>query len=160
LQNWLNGNPCLSWEESEYLDHTEDLLVLSHTEDNAAIKLESWVERGVARCSRRFGKVCAHACLSIMLVCGHLLSDQSLATSKSRDPRMHIFPTNLIKRSARVLIVSIIFVLLSSPILICYLVDSMKARLATIILSLIVLLALLSGLTTARTNELFLAAAT
>jgi hypothetical protein len=56
LQNWLNGNSCLSWEESEYLNHKEDLLAVSHTEDDAAKRLEIWVENGIAQCRRRFGK--------------------------------------------------------------------------------------------------------
>jgi hypothetical protein len=157
LRNWLNANPCLSWEESDYLEHTDDLLALSHNEDNAASKLESWIERGIAQCFRKCGKVRIHSYPS----CTHLPSTQSLATrSKSRDPRVHIFSTTLIRGLARVSIVLIIFVLLSSSILICYSIVGTKGRLATIIVSLMVLLALLSGFTTARTNELFLAAAT
>ena len=70
LQNWLKANPCLSWEESDYLEHTEDLLVLSHAEDNAANKLESWVERGIAQYFRKYGKVRVDSCPS----CTHSLS--------------------------------------------------------------------------------------
>jgi hypothetical protein len=60
LRHWLKSNPCLSWEESDYLEHTEDLLALCHTSDDAASKLESWVERACAQCFRTYGKVRYH----------------------------------------------------------------------------------------------------
>lgn len=140
LQNWVHGNACLNWEETKYLDHEEDLFAISSIGDNATRKLEAWVEDSLARWFQKSGK--------------------STLSGKSRDTHVYIFSTRFITRLARVLIVSLIILLLSIPIIVCHSISNMRAKLAIIILSLIIHLAILSGLTTARTNELFLAGAT
>jgi hypothetical protein len=49
LQNWVNGNGCLSWEETEYLTHCNDLRSIAPLEDGAAARFEAWVEDSLVR---------------------------------------------------------------------------------------------------------------
>jgi hypothetical protein len=57
LQNWVNGNACISREETEYLEHEEDLMTLASLGDSAMRKIESWVEDMFIRFYRGFRKV-------------------------------------------------------------------------------------------------------
>jgi hypothetical protein len=57
LQNWVNGNGCLSWEESEYLTHCNDLRGLVPVEDGAATRFEAWVEDRVVWSLKKYQKV-------------------------------------------------------------------------------------------------------
>ncbi|KAF2176027.1 hypothetical protein K469DRAFT_743122 [Zopfia rhizophila CBS 207.26] len=140
LQNWVNGNGCLSWEETEYLNHCNDLRSIVPLEDSATVRFEAWVEDSVVRL---------------------LMKLQSRShPNLSRDPHVFIFPTQHISKVARILIVLLIIVLLSVPIIICHSISSSSARVSVIVLSLVVFLAILSGLVTKRTNELFLAGVT
>jgi hypothetical protein len=75
------------------------------------------------------------------------------------DSHVFIFSTPFIGRVVRTLIVLLIIVLLSLLMVIYYLVGSSLARVAVIILSLVVFIAILSSFVTKRTNELFLAGA-
>ena len=49
LRNWVDGNACLSWEETDYLAHDKDLLSVASLEDNAVARLEAWVEDAFVR---------------------------------------------------------------------------------------------------------------
>lgn len=44
LQNWVNGNGCLGWGETEYLTHCNDLQSLADSQDSAVTRSESLVE--------------------------------------------------------------------------------------------------------------------
>ena len=57
LQNWVNGNGCLSWEESTYLTHCNDLRSVVPSEDSAVVQFEALVERSLVRLLRRFQNV-------------------------------------------------------------------------------------------------------
>ena len=57
LQNWVNGNGCLSWEETEYLTHCGDLCTVVPSDDRAVVRFETWVENGLIGLLRRFRNV-------------------------------------------------------------------------------------------------------
>lgn len=57
LRNWVDGNACLSWEETEYLTRN-DLLSVAFSEDSAVARLEAWVEDSFVRFFDGFRKVC------------------------------------------------------------------------------------------------------
>ena len=78
----------------------------------------------------------------------------------SNDPNVHIFPTSLTTRLTRWVILPLITILLLTPIAVCKVLDSMTARIVIILISTIVFLGILSGLTKARTIEMFIAGAT
>lgn len=59
LQNWVNGNGCLSWEETEYLTHYHDLRSLVSLEDGAAARFEAWIEDNLVRLLRKRHNVSA-----------------------------------------------------------------------------------------------------
>ncbi|KAF2258467.1 hypothetical protein CC78DRAFT_594984 [Lojkania enalia] len=140
LQNWVNGNGCLSREETNYLTRCNDLRSIASSEDSAVVRFEAWVEDGLVHLLRKL--------------------QNNLHPNLSQDPHVFLFPTPFVGRVARILIVLLIMVLLSLPIIICHSVSSSSARVAVIILSLIVFLAILSSFITRRTTELFLAGAT
>ncbi|KAF2804949.1 uncharacterized protein BDZ99DRAFT_397158, partial [Mytilinidion resinicola] len=140
LQNWVNGNGCLSWEDTAYLTYCHDLRSVVPSKDGAAMRFEAWVEDCLVRLLRR-----------------HQNSSQP---NLSKDPHVFVFSTPFVGRVARTLIVLLIIVLLSLPIVVCHSVGSSSARVAVIVLSLVAFLAILSGFVTRRTNELFLAGAT
>ena len=56
LRNWVAGNACLSWEETEYLTRN-DLLSVAFLEDNAVARLEAWVEDSFVRFFDGYRKV-------------------------------------------------------------------------------------------------------
>jgi hypothetical protein len=60
LQNWLEGNVCLSEEESAYLTHGRDLVSLAPVEDSATLQFETWVESGFIQLWRKFSTVNYH----------------------------------------------------------------------------------------------------
>ncbi|KAI9859984.1 MAG: hypothetical protein M1813_006331 [Trichoglossum hirsutum] len=57
LQNWVNGNGCLSWEETEYLTHCNDLRSVVPSEDHAIVRFEAWVEDNVVRLLKKLPNV-------------------------------------------------------------------------------------------------------
>jgi hypothetical protein len=57
LQNWVNGNGCLSWEETEYLTHCNDLRSIVPSEDSATVRFEAWVEDSLVRLLRKLQNV-------------------------------------------------------------------------------------------------------
>ncbi len=57
LNHWLDGNGCLSEEESAYLTHHGELVSLAPASDNAMLQLESWVEDKLIWLWSRFRKV-------------------------------------------------------------------------------------------------------
>jgi hypothetical protein len=57
LNHWLDGNGCLSEEESAYLAHHGELVSLAPASDDAMLQLESWVEDKLMWLWRGFRKV-------------------------------------------------------------------------------------------------------
>jgi hypothetical protein len=57
LQNWVNGNGCLSWGETEYLTHCNDLQSLADSQDRAVTRSESLVENALVRMLKYFRNV-------------------------------------------------------------------------------------------------------
>ncbi|MCJ1269880.1 hypothetical protein MMC22_009773 [Lobaria immixta] len=142
LQNWVKGNPYLARDETAYLAHCKELLSVVDPGDGIVGRLEAWIEdkliqfykgpRGVAVCSSR---------------------------GISRDSHVYIFGS-WVMRAARTLVAVFIIALLVAPVAICNSLDSVNARLAVIIMSTILMIATLSGLTKARTIEMLVAGAT
>jgi len=161
LQNWVNGNGCLSWDETEYLNHCRDLRSLVPLEDGAAAGFEAWLEDKVFRLLRKFNNVSIYVSIRIFqsLYLTNLIW-QTSCSGLSRDPHTFISSSPFIGSAARVLIVTLIIMLISLPIIICRSVSSSLGRVVVIILSLITLLFILSGYVTRKTNELFIAGAT
>jgi hypothetical protein len=57
LQKWLDGNGCLTQEESAYLSYHGELVSLASAGDSATLQLEAWVEDRLIRLWRNFRKV-------------------------------------------------------------------------------------------------------
>ncbi|KAI3325616.1 hypothetical protein HD806DRAFT_490781 [Xylariaceae sp. AK1471] len=140
LKNWLNGNGCVSRQETAYLDYEEDLVGLTGPGDRATSQLEVWIEDKLIEYYPGFRTMPYH--------------------NMSTDANVFIYSGCLIKRTARILLLFLISFLLLLPVAICTTTSSMIARLIIIILSTALYLAILSALTKARTFELVLAGAT
>ncbi|KAI1504694.1 hypothetical protein F5X99DRAFT_370710 [Biscogniauxia marginata] len=140
LQNWIDGNGCIAREETAYLEQGEDLLTVASPNDSAIIWLGLLVEKGRVYLRERFGQ---HPRLDV-----------------SRDPNVHIFPPSSTVRAAQILITPFIVFLLLVPVIICYFVKYLPARLFVIITATAGFIAVLSSLTRARTAELAVAGAT
>ncbi|KAG5657466.1 hypothetical protein KAF25_006030 [Fusarium avenaceum] len=54
LRNWLDGNRCIARDEAAYLLYERDLFSLSPIVDNAATRLENWIEDRLAQLSSKF----------------------------------------------------------------------------------------------------------
>ncbi|KAI0401134.1 hypothetical protein F4802DRAFT_582041 [Xylaria palmicola] len=140
LRNWVNGNGCVSRQETAYLDIEQDLLSLAGPGDRATSQLEAWIEDNLIEYCPGFRSLPSH--------------------NVSADANVYIYSGSLIRRIARVLLLVLISFLLLLPVTICTTTTSMVVRLFIIILSTAVYLAILSALTKARTFELILAGAT
>ncbi|KAK4170902.1 hypothetical protein QBC36DRAFT_250540 [Triangularia setosa] len=140
LQNWVDGNGCIARQETAYLARAEDLLSVASPDDGATTWLGALVEGCRALYTKRVG---LHPRLDA-----------------SRDPNLHVFPRSSITWVTRMLMTPFVVVLLLAPVVICNLVDSLTARLVVIIAATTVFVAVLSGLTRARTAELVVAGAT
>lgn len=57
LQNWLDGNGCLTREECAYLEHDRELVSLAPAGDCAISQFEAWVEDKLIRLSGNFRMV-------------------------------------------------------------------------------------------------------
>ncbi|KAK7946894.1 uncharacterized protein PG986_011215, partial [Apiospora aurea] len=140
LQNWVEGTGCIAREESAYLMHYEELMTLGPKGDSAIQQLEAWVEDKCIACWRGFRK--------------------SQHNDASNDPNVYIYSGPLIQRTARGLLLSLITVLLIMPIVICNIINTSLTRIVVAVLSIILYLLVLSGLTNSGTMELILAGAT
>jgi hypothetical protein len=78
----------------------------------------------------------------------------------SVDPNVYLYSGRLIKRIARVMLLSLIVSLLLMPVVICNVTSTISIRIVIIMVSTIVYLSILSELTHSRTMELVLAGAT
>lgn len=57
LQHWVNGNGCLSWQESEYLKYCHDLCSITPVEDDATTRFKIWIEKALGRLFQSFQDV-------------------------------------------------------------------------------------------------------
>jgi hypothetical protein len=78
----------------------------------------------------------------------------------SRDPKVHIMSKESVTRTARVLMTPFIVTLLLAPVIVCNHLDSLTARLVTIVTAASIFIAVLSGSTKAKSTELVVAGAT
>jgi hypothetical protein len=78
----------------------------------------------------------------------------------SKDPKVHIMPKASTARTARILMTPFIVTLLLAPVIVCNHLNSLTARLVAIIAAASVFIAVLSGLTRAKSTELVVAGAT
>jgi hypothetical protein len=78
----------------------------------------------------------------------------------SVDPNVYLYSGRLIKRIARVILLSLITSLLLMPVVICNVTSTISIRIVIIMISTIVYLSILAELTRSRTMELVLAGAT
>ncbi|EMT67868.1 hypothetical protein FOC4_g10000677, partial [Fusarium odoratissimum] len=130
LRNWVDGNGCLAGNETSYLEHDRDLVSLVPTLDNAVKRFESWIEE---RLSNRY---------------------------VSSDPNVHIYNGPFVSRVAKGLLICLVTLLLLLPIVVCNVVSTAAVRIFIVMLSTIVYLLVLSGLTRAKTTELVVAGTT
>jgi hypothetical protein len=162
LQNWVNGNACLSWEETDYLTRYDDLLSVAPLGgDSAATRLELWVEDIIVRHFKGLREVLAATPATRVSLNNKLsVNLQNTRQNVSRDQHVFIFSSGTVSRVARMLVLFLITVLLSVPLIICHALDSPSARIAVVTLSLAIFLTILSELASARTLEMFVAGAT
>ena len=85
---------------------------------------------------------------------------QDFRLDVSRDPNVHIFSGSLTRGLAWALILPLILFLLVVPVVVCNVLDSLALRIMTILIFISIFLVTLSGLTKARTTEIFVAGAT
>src|SRR5690606_9427987 len=94
LNNWLEGNGCLSREESAYLQEPYDLLTVAAPEDGALSWLVAVIEGLQARFRRHFVKVRgASASWRLLQVRSRMCwtnAFQGPLLGISRDPNVHI----------------------------------------------------------------------
>lgn len=57
LRNWIQGNRCIARNETEYLQHEDDLIALSSREDGTMTFLVEWVEDKLIRLPGNMYKV-------------------------------------------------------------------------------------------------------
>ncbi|KAK4457493.1 hypothetical protein QBC42DRAFT_317963, partial [Cladorrhinum samala] len=140
LQNWVDGNGCIARRETAYLARTHDLVSVASLDDGAT----AWLGALAERC-----RVLFYACA------GH-----DPRRNASRDPNVHVFPRSSITWVARMLMTPFVVVLVMAPVVICNLVSSLTARLVVVVTATTGFVAVLSGLTRAKTIELAVAGAT
>ncbi|KAK0717750.1 caspase domain-containing protein [Lasiosphaeria miniovina] len=140
LQDWVDGNGCIARQETAYLSRARDLVSVTSPDDGATTWLGVWAERCRVSLYTRIGY------------------DPRL--NASRDPNVYIFPRSSITWVARMLMTPFVVVLLMAPVIICSLVGNLAARLVIIVAATTGFVAVLSGLTRAKTIELVVAGAT
>ncbi|KAF2675630.1 hypothetical protein K458DRAFT_411097 [Lentithecium fluviatile CBS 122367] len=140
LRNWVAGTRCIARAEVAYLQHPRDLLSIAPTDETVITWLEAIVEKSLICLRRLFGM---HRCFGL-----------------SRDPKVHIMSKESVTRAARILMTPFIVTLLLAPVIVCNHLDSLTARLVTIVAAASIFIAMLSGSTKAKSTELVVAGAT
>ncbi|KAF3032014.1 hypothetical protein E8E11_000637 [Didymella keratinophila] len=77
-----------------------------------------------------------------------------------KDPNVYLYTGHLIKRTARVLLLSLITSLLLMPVVICNLIDTTSVRIGIVLVFTIIYLTVLAELMQPKTMELVVAGAT
>ncbi|EXA33850.1 hypothetical protein NW761_014338 [Fusarium oxysporum] len=139
LRNWVDGNGCLAGNETSYLEHDRDLVSLVPTLDNAVKRFESWIEERLVQFLPKFRESNRYV---------------------SSDPNVHIYNGPFVSRVAKGLLICLVTLLLLLPIVVCNVVSTAAVRIFIVMLSTIVYLLVLSGLTRAKTTELVVAGTT
>ncbi|KAK3385190.1 hypothetical protein B0H63DRAFT_180145 [Podospora didyma] len=140
LQNWVDGNGCIARRETAYLARAQDLVSVASPDDGAT----AWLGALAESCRVLFYTRVGHY----------------PRLNASRDPNVHIFPRSSTTWVARMLMTPFVVVLLMAPVVVCNLISSLTARLVVIVAATTGFVAVLSGLTRARTIELVVAGAT
>ncbi|KAI1065885.1 hypothetical protein LB507_001179 [Fusarium sp. FIESC RH6] len=141
LRTWLVGNACVAKDETSYLSDEKDLFSLSPSLDCTAARFEDWI-------GDRLAQFFSHSRLDI------------LGRDASSDPSVHIYSGQFIKRTAKAFLICLVTMLLLLPIVICNLVNDLPMRLLIVMISTVVYLLVLSGLTRVKTIELVVAGTT
>ena len=88
------------------------------------------------------------------------MDTQLAAHDASINPEVYIYSGVVIKRTAKILLVSLVLFLLLIPVLLCSVIRNIPARVAIIFVSMLVYLTTLSILVTRRTTDLIISGAT
>ncbi|KAL2799480.1 hypothetical protein BJX66DRAFT_332967 [Aspergillus keveii] len=135
LQRWVGSNGGIARDETEFLDHS-DSITLSTPVDCTLKDIESWIRAWL---------------------------DPALSPSRcadlSDDPNIFIPSDLLTMRLARAVLGLLIIILLMVPVFVCNSVVERAPRLAVIGVSTTAFVAMMSGLTRAKSVELFVAGA-
>ncbi|CEN59790.1 hypothetical protein ASPCAL02234 [Aspergillus calidoustus] len=138
LRRWVSSTGDIARDETEFLDYP-DLITLSTPVDCTLKDIESWIERGLVRHCGRFYK--------------------SRCNDLSDDPNIFIPSDLLTMRLARAVLGLLIIILLMVPVFVCNSVVETGPRLAVIGVSTTAFVAIMSGLTRAKSVELSVAGA-
>ncbi|KAF7591364.1 hypothetical protein BBP40_001642 [Aspergillus hancockii] len=141
LPNWINGTGSIARDESEYLSCQKDLLTLKSSDDGPLSRLEDAVEDAFIRLCRG-------------------LYRRSTGNEISADSQVFIASSSLNRRIARALMAALVTVLLLAPMLVCNFVPDVVVRVVIVVISVITFIATVSGITKARSIEIFVASAT
>ncbi len=57
LKHWIDGNACITREETAYLLQPKDLLSTAPSSDDAVAQVEAWLEDRVIQCWKDFREV-------------------------------------------------------------------------------------------------------
>ena len=88
------------------------------------------------------------------------LTYQTILGSLSRHPNVFIFERQLLQRATRLLLACLLVAVLLGPLVIINAVRGQKQRIGVITVAAVLFVGLLSGLTKARTGEVFVAGTT
>ncbi|ODM21461.1 hypothetical protein SI65_02305 [Aspergillus cristatus] len=138
LRKWVDGNGCIAREESRYLGHGEDLFTFSSEDKDPLSRLERSVEDALVPFFRSYYEKQA---------------------SEDTPPDVSTPSAFLAKRVARASMAAIVTTVLLLPMLVCNFLPSLTARVAITAISVMVLIAMMSGFTKARSTEVLAASA-
>ena len=86
------------------------------------------------------------------------MNKQNILSNASRDSNVYILSPGFTATAARAVVACFFVVFLLAPAIVCKILDSQAHRIIVVVLSTVLLIVALSGLTRAKTVEMFLAA--
>ena len=154
-RNWVDGNGCIAREESRYLAHGEDLFTFSLEDQDPLSRLERSVEDALIPFLRSYYKVNQRSSL-LLGIKERLLNKQQKQASEDTPPDANA-SLFLAKRAARASMAAIVTTVLLLPMLVCKFLPSLTTRVAITAISVMVLVAMISGFIKARSIEILAA---
>ncbi|ENH68039.1 hypothetical protein FOC1_g10001736 [Fusarium oxysporum f. sp. cubense race 1] len=139
-----------------FIDKTNLALTLSDAESRDVQSLRNWVDGNGCLAGNETSYL-EHDRDLVSLV--PTLDNQSNRYVSS-DPNVHIYNGPFVSRVAKGLLICLVTLLLLLPIVVCNVVSTAAVRIFIVMLSTIVYLLVLSGLTRAKTTELVVAGTT
>ncbi|PYH47505.1 uncharacterized protein BP01DRAFT_217289 [Aspergillus saccharolyticus JOP 1030-1] len=140
LQNWINGTGSIARAESRYLAEN-DLFTLKSSDDGPLLRLEEHLESLFTKLFRGFFR-------------------KYTAFEVSRDHQVFIPTGLLVKRIARAVMAAVTTILILLPMLMCNYLQNPTTRIIIIAVSVLIFIAILSGISKAKSMEVFVASAT